>query len=239
MGDNSGQHAIRLFQSLEHPCGYWPDRLARDLVIDPTDPHLPAVYGQSLVMGFRRSGGHVYRPHCVACRACIAVRIPAAGFVPNRSQKRCLARNADLSLHIAPPVRTEENFALYRRYLDTRHAGGGMDDPAPENFDAFLACRWSPTEFMELRLDGRLVAVAVTDVAAAGLSAVYTFYDPALAGRSLGTYAILRQVERAARERRGHVYLGFWLDGHPKMAYKRAFRPLEYLDGGHWKPMPA
>jgi len=239
MGDNSGQHAIRLFQSLEHPCGYWPDRLARDLVIDPTDPHLPAVYGQALVMGFRRSGGHVYRPHCVACRACIPVRIPAARFEPNRSQKRCLARNADLTLHIAPPLRTEENFALYRRYLDTRHAGGGMDDPAPENFDAFLACRWSPTEFMEFRLDGRLVALAVTDVAAAGLSAVYTFYDPDLAARSLGTYAILRQVERARRERRGHVYLGFWLDGHPKMAYKRAFRPLEYLDGGHWKPMPA
>lgn len=238
MGDSSGQHAIRLFQSLEHPCGYWPDRLARDLVIDPTDPHLPAVYGQALVMGFRRSGGHVYRPHCVACRACIPVRIPAARFEPNRSQKRCLARNADLELCIAPARRTEENFALYRRYLDTRHAGGGMDDPAPENFDAFLACRWL-TEFMEFRLDGRLVALAVTDVAAAGLSAVYTFYDPDLAARSLGTYAILRQVERARRERRGHVYLGFWLDGHPKMAYKRAFRPLEYLDGGHWKPMPA
>ena len=139
MGDSSGQHAIRLFQSLEHPCGYWPDRLARDLVIDPTDPHLPTVYGQALVMGFRRSGGHVYRPHCVACRACIPVRIPAARFEPNRSQKRCLARNADLELRIAPPVRTGENFALYRRYLDTRHAGGGMDDPAPENFDAFLA----------------------------------------------------------------------------------------------------
>ncbi|GAB2653075.1 arginyltransferase [Arenimonas aestuarii] len=235
---SSGQHAIRLFQSLEHPCGYWQDRLARDLIIDPTDPHLPSVYGQALAMGFRRSGGHVYRPHCAGCRACISVRIPAERFEPNRAQKRCLARNADLAVSTAPPERTEENFALYRLYLDTRHAGGGMDDPAPENFDAFLACRWSPTDFMEFRLDGRLVALAVTDVLPDGLSAVYTFFDPALAARSLGTYAILAQVERARREARGYVYLGFWIDGHRKMAYKRAYRPLEYLDGPRWRTLP-
>lgn len=236
---NSGQHAIRLFQSLEHPCGYWKERLARDLIIDPTDPHLAAVYPQALAMGFRRSGGHVYRPYCAGCRACVSVRIPVERFVPNRAQKRCLARNADLELRHAPPLRTDENFALYRRYLDTRHAGGGMDDPAPENFDAFLACRWSPTEFMEFRLDGELVALAVTDVVPDGLSAVYTFFEPTLAARSLGTYAILRQVERARRERRGYVYLGFWLDGHPKMTYKRAYQPLEFLDGALWRPLPA
>ncbi|MDY0022769.1 arginyltransferase [Arenimonas caeni] len=237
MGGNS-QHSIRLFQSLEHACGYWPERLARDLIIDPTDPQLPAVYGQALAMGFRRSGGHVYRPYCAGCRACISVRIPADRFVPNRSQKRCLARNADLEMRIAPARRTDENFALYRRYLDTRHAGGGMDDPEPENFDAFLACRWSPTEFMEFRLDGELAALAVTDVVPQGLSAVYTFFEPALAERSLGTYAILQQVERARRERRGYVYLGFWLAGHPKMEYKRRYRPLEYLDGAQWRPVP-
>lgn len=236
---NSGQHAIRLFQSLEHPCGYWKERLARDLIIDPTDPHLASVYPQALAMGFRRSGGHVYRPYCAGCRACVSVRIPVERFVPNRAQKRCLARNADLELRSAPPRRTEENFALYRRYLDTRHAGGGMDDPAPENFDAFLACRWSPTEFMEFRLDGELVALAVTDVVPDGLSAVYTFFAPELAARSLGTFAILQQVERARRESRGYVYLGFWLEGHPKMAYKRAYQPLEFLDGALWRPMPA
>ncbi|ODS62516.1 MAG: arginyltransferase [Arenimonas sp. SCN 70-307] len=234
----SGQHSIRLFQSLEHACGYWPERLARDLIIDPADPHLPSVYGQALAMGFRRSGGHVYRPYCGGCRACISVRIPVDRFEPGRSHKRCLARNADLELRIAPARRTDENFALYRRYLDTRHAGGGMDDPAPENFDAFLACRWSPTEFMEFRLGGELVALAVTDVLPQGLSAVYTFFEPALAERSLGTYAILQQVARARREQRGYVYLGFWLAGHPKMEYKRRFRPLEYLDGAHWRPMP-
>lgn len=236
MGTN--QHAIRLFQTLEHACGYWPDRLSRDLIVDPADPQLPSVFAQALAMGFRRSGGHVYRPYCAGCRACISVRVPVAAFAPNRTQKRCLARNADLEVRLAPPRRTVENFALYRRYLDTRHAGGGMDDPAPENFDAFLACSWSPTEFMEFRLDGHLVALAVTDVVPDALSAVYTFYDPALAARSLGTYAVLRQIERARLEGRRFVYLGFWLADHPKMAYKRGFRPLEFLDGALWKPLP-
>jgi arginine-tRNA-protein transferase len=232
------QHHIRLFQTVEHACGYWPDRRSRDLIIDPTDPYLPTLFGRALAMGFRRSGGHVYRPHCVGCRACISVRIPVARFEPNRAQKRCLARNADLTVRSVPARRTAENFALYKRYLDTRHVGGGMDDPAPENFDSFLACRWSPTEFMEFRREGELLAVAVTDVVGEALSAVYTFYAPEEAARSLGTYAILRQVQRARDEGRAHVYLGFWLEGHPKMAYKRGYRPLEFLDGADWKPMP-
>lgn len=236
MGD---QHAIRLFQTVEHACGYWPERLSRDLIVDPTDPHLPSLFERALAMGFRRSGGHVYRPYCAGCRACISVRIPAAHFMPSRAQKRCLARNADLAVSVVKARRTAENFALYRRYLDTRHAGGGMDQPAPENFDAFLSCDWSPTDFMEFRLDGELVALAVTDVVPGALSAVYTFYAPELAGRSLGNFAILRQVQRAREEGRGHVYLGFWLEGHRKMDYKRGFRPLEYLDGAHWRPMPA
>ena len=235
MGD---QHAIRLFQTVEHACGYWPERVARDLIVDPTDPQLPSVFARALSMGFRRSGGHVYRPYCSGCRACISVRIPVATFQPSRSQRRCLARNADLAVTVAPARRTAENFALYRRYLDTRHVGGGMDDPAPENFDAFLACAWSPTDFMEFRLDGELVGVAVTDVVPDALSAVYTFYAPEHAHRSLGGFAILRQVQRARDEGRRHVYLGFWLDGHPKMAYKRGYGPLEFLDGAHWRPMP-
>lgn len=232
------QPAIRLFQTVEHACGYWPERLSRDLIIDPTDPYLSTMFGRALAMGFRRSGGHVYRPYCNGCRACISVRVPAASFQPNRTQKRCLVRNADLEVRYAPARRTAENFALYRRYLDTRHVGGGMDDPAPENFDAFLSCAWSPTEFMEFRLDGALVAVAVTDVVPDALSAVYTFYDPALAARSLGNYAILRQLQRASEEGRSHLYLGFWLEGHPKMAYKRGYRPMEFLDGATWRPMP-
>jgi len=225
---------LMLFQTGEHPCGYWPDRAARDLVLDPDDTRLPALYPMALSWGFRRSGGLVYRPHCAHCRACVAVRIPVARFTPDRSQRRCHARNADLEMRILPAERTDEQFALYRRYLGQRHAGGGMDTHGPADFDQFLVGRWSQGRFMELRLEGQLVAVAVTDVTAAGLSAVYTFFDPDHADRGLGTHAILQQVEWARREGLPHVYLGYWIAGHGKMDYKRRFKPLEAYDGRHW-----
>jgi arginyl-tRNA--protein-N-Asp/Glu arginylyltransferase len=226
---------IRVFQTLEHPCGYYADRAARNLVIDPVARGLPQVYGMALERGFRRSGGHVYRPHCSACHACVAARVPVAEFLPDRSQRRCRARNADLACAVVAPRCDDETYGLYRRYLAARHAGGGMDDPAEEDFERFLACDWSPTRFLELRLHGELVAVAVTDVLPHGLSAVYTFYAPEFAGRSLGTCAILRQIEWARRDGLPHLYLGYWIAGHPKMDYKARFRPLQRLRDGGWR----
>lgn len=226
--------SIRLFQTAVHACGYWPDREARDLVLDPDNERLGEAYGRALMLGFRRSGGHIYRPHCPSCRDCVAIRIPAAEFSPDRSQRRCLHRNADLTVAQAPAVRRSEHFGLYRRYLDSRHPGGGMDNPSPEDFDLFLNCRWSPTRFLEFRAGSRLVAVAVTDLVPNGLSAVYTFYDPEYSDRGLGTFAILSQIEWARRENLAHVYLGYRIAGHPKMDYKTRFRPHELLRNGAW-----
>jgi leucyl-tRNA---protein transferase len=226
---------VRVFQTLEHPCGYFPDRRSRNLVIDPLARGLAQAYPLAIERGFRRSGGHVYRPHCVGCRACVAARVDVAAFAPDRSQRRTLKRNADLELRVAAALRTEENFALYRRYLRVRHAQGGMDNPGEDDFDRFLASPWSPTRFVELRLAGELLAVAVTDVLPQGLSAVYTFFDPDHAQRSLGTFAILKQIELTLQHGLPHLYLGYWIDGHPKMHYKARFRPLQTLTAQGWQ----
>lgn len=232
------QRGIRVFQTAEHACGYWPERNARDLVLDPSDASLPDIYPQSLAIGFRRSGGHVYRPHCAACQACVPVRLPVRNFAPDRSQRRCIGRNTDLRLDLRPAQRTDEVFELYRRYVDSRHAGGGMDGPAVEDFDRFVSCDWSPTRFLEFRRGDTLLAVAVTDVMPTSLSSVYTFFDPGEARRGLGTFAILSQIEWARREDREHLYLGFWLKDHPKMHYKENFRPQERLIGREWVRQP-
>ena len=232
---------LRLFQTGEHPCGYWPDRQARDLVLDPNDPRLDTVYPLALGWGFRRSGDLVYRPSCPHCRACVPVRIAVDAFVPDRSQRRCAARNADVVGRIVAAERTEEQFELYRRYLHSRHRGGGMDDHGAQEFDQFLIGSWSHGRFLELREPapagrrGRLLAVAVTDITDDALSAVYTFYDPDAAQRGLGTLAILRQIEWARRDRHAHLYLGYWIRGHAKMDYKRRFHPLQAFDGRHWR----
>nr|WP_305805496.1 arginyltransferase [Stenotrophomonas sp. YIM B06876] len=231
---------LRLFQTGEHPCGYWPDRQARDLVLDPQDPRLAVLYPMALAWGFRRSGDLVYRPHCQHCRACVPVRIPASRFAADRSQRRCLARNADLQCRVVAAERTDEQLALYQRYLAHRHAGGGMDGHGAHEFDQFLVGRWSQGRFLEIREPtqagqrGRLLAVAVTDVTVQGLSAVYTFFDPEVQARGLGTFAILQQIRWAQRESLPYLYLGYWIRDHHKMDYKRRFRPLEAYDGRRW-----
>ncbi len=227
---------VRLFQTLPHPCGYFAERTAQNLVIDPSAPHLPRMYAHALTRGYRRAGGHVYHPQCPNCRACVPARIPVAQFEPDRSQRRNLKRNADLVLSIAPARYSHEYFSLDRRYLDARHAGGGMDNPDPQDFSRFLYTAWSPTWFLELRdADDVLRAVAVTDITSTGLSAVYTFYDPDCEARGLGTHAILRQIELARDRGLAHVYLGYWIEHHPKMDYKSRFRPLELLTADGWK----
>ncbi|TAK39479.1 MAG: arginyltransferase [Lysobacteraceae bacterium] len=238
--DDDGATGLRVFHTGEHPCGYWPERHARDLVLDPRDERLAQRYPLALEWGFRRSGDIVYRPHCRGCQACVAVRIPVAAFRPDRSQRRCLARNRDVDARIVPAERSEEQFALYRRYLKARHPGGGMDDHGSFEFDQFLVGSWSQGRFLELREHGshRLLGVAVTDLAGTrALSAVYTFFDPDEAARGLGTLAILKQLEWAARDGRTHLYLGYWIAGHRKMDYKRRFRPLEAFDGRSWKAL--
>ncbi|MDQ3494372.1 MAG: arginyltransferase [Pseudomonadota bacterium] len=232
MGDADG---LRIFHTGDHACGYWPERTARDLVLDPQDPRLLDYYPRALAWGFRRSGDLVYRPHCRGCRACVAVRLPIADFVPSRSQRRCLARNADVEARVLPAQRSDEHLALYRRYLEARHRDGGMDGHGAAEFDQFLVGSWSQGRFLELRAHGRLLAVAVTDLVGDALSAVYTFYDPDEGVRGLGNLALLKQIEWARRDGREHLYLGYWIAGHDKMDYKRRFRPLEHFDGRSWR----
>jgi leucyl-tRNA---protein transferase len=225
---------VRLFQTLPHSCGYFRVRTAQNLVLDPAASNLPKLYALSLARGFRRAGGHVYHPHCPSCHACEPCRIDVATFVPNRGQRRCLARNSDIVMRECVPGLTDERHALYAHYLHARHPGGGMDEASDEDFSHFLAAPWSPTVFLEFRLGERLVAVAVTDVCSTGLSAVYTFFDPDLSKRSLGTYAILRQIELTRLRDLPHLYLGYWIRNHPKMGYKSRFDSLQVLGPGGW-----
>ena len=232
---------VRMFRTGTHACGYWADREARDLVLDPRDPRLPQLYPMALDWGFRRSGDIVYRPSCVGCQACVAVRVPVATFRPDRSQRRCLKRNADVDARIVAPLRTAEHLALYRKYLTTRHRGGGMDDHGAPEFEQFLIGSWNQGRFLELREHGshRLLAVAVTDLVDGALSAVYTFYDPDEAERGLGTLAVLKQLEWAARDRRAHLYLVYLFACHANMDYKRRFQPLEGFNGRGWARLQA
>lgn len=226
---------LLFFSTPPDRCGYFPEREAVNVFVDPYARVTAAVYSRLIDRGFRRSGRHVYLPRCPACRACVPTRIPAARFRPNRSQRRNLERNRDITVHCLPPRFQRDHFALYCRYQRSRHPGGAMDNPTPDEYRDFLSCPWSETLFAEFRLESRLVAVAVTDVLPQGLSAVYTFYEPGFTPRGLGTLAILWQIEEARRRALDYVYLGYWIKHHPKMGYKARFRPIEGLIEGQWQ----
>jgi len=206
-----------------------------DVVADPQAGIRHLKRSELFAFGFRRSGLFVYRPECPGCQACVAVRIPVAKFHPSRTQKRCAARNQDLHIERCEPAYSDEIFALYQRYLASRHPGGGMDNPTPESFREFLCTPGVECEFFLFRKDRKLVAVAVTDLLDDGLSANYTFYDPKQSHRSLGTFAILTQVAAAYRRGLPYVYLGYWIARSEKMRYKSRFRPLELYHEGRWR----
>jgi leucyl-tRNA---protein transferase len=226
-----------LYRTGEHPCGYYVDRVARDLVLDPHDPTIADAYPTALAQGFRRSGGHVYRPNCPTCRACVPVRLRVDAFQPDRSQRRCMRNNADVHVQLVAPIRTDAIFALYQRYLVARHADGPMANTDEFDFDEFVASAWSPTRFMLLLEGNQLLGVAITDLLPSALSAVYTFFEPNQQARGLGTLAVLRQIDFAQSSGREHLYLGYWIDTHPKMHYKSRFRPMQKLVKTGWQDM--
>jgi len=235
-----GRH-LALYLTGEHDCSYLEDTRARTLFVDPNARIDTATYQLLIDLGFRRSGSHIYRPACRGCTRCVPVRIPVADFLPNRSQRRNWQRNAPrITLRERPASFEPAHYALYRDYLLGRHGDGPMaDDASEESYRRFLVDPWGgPCLFIELWLDEeRLLGVAVTDRLEQGLSAVYTFYDPALAVLGPGTFAILAQIELARRLGLPYLYLGYWVEGCEKMTYKARFRPLEAWDGRAWRQL--
>ncbi|UFH51405.1 arginyltransferase [Pseudomonas sp. KNUC1026] len=225
---------LKFYATQPHACSYLPDEQATTLFLDPSQPMDASVYADLSEMGFRRSGDHLYRPHCQRCSACVPARIPAEAFAPTRAQRRILKRNADLTVHERAPRFTEEYFDLYRRYIEQRHADGDMYPPSREQFSTFLVRELAFSRFFEFRLAGTLLAVAVTDILPNGLSAVYTFYEPEQEQRSLGRFAILWQIGEALRLELDAVYLGYWIKNCKKMNYKTQYRPIELLINQRW-----
>ncbi len=229
---------VRLYMTDEHDCPYLVDRQARNIVVDPS--YLNAeVYAELLKLGFRRSGAHVYRPHCSGCSACRSLRVPVDRFVPDRSMRRALKRNRDLRFRLVDGCYKQEYFELYRSYLQARHPGAGMDESTAQDFETFLLSEWCETVFCEVRHGNALLGVGVADVLSDALSAVYTFFDPACPARSLGTWTVLQQIEIVRQTGRKWLYLGYWLNECRKMAYKNRFRPCEVYMHGEWKSAEA
>jgi arginine-tRNA-protein transferase len=228
---------LKVYTTYPHSCSYLQDQEATTLFVDPRQEVDQTLYSNLSVLGFRRSGNHLYRPHCGSCDACIPARIPVREFSPNRTQRRALRRNTDLEVELTEDIRDQSAFDLYRRYIERRHADGDMYPPDREQYQSFLDNAWECTRYYRFYDAGKLIAIAVVDELLDGLSAIYTFFDPDLDARSLGRYAILWQVQRAREQDLDYLYLGYWIRGCKKMAYKSEYRPLEIYVNGRWSTL--
>lgn len=229
---------LQFYATSPYPCSYLPDREARSQVATPAHLIDPVIYSSLVRAGFRRSGIFTYRPHCDQCQACVPVRLPVADLHPNRSQRRAFKQHADLRVRELPLVFVDSHYALYQRYQQDRHPGGGMDDDSHEQYAQFLLQSRVDTRLIEFSDNTGVRMVSLIDVLDDGLSSVYTFYDTSIPGSSFGVFNILWQAAQCKALGLPYLYLGYWIAESRKMAYKTAFRPIEGLIDGHWTLLP-
>ena len=232
----------RFFVTSPAPCPYLPGRQERKVFTELTGPHAGELNDALGRIGFRRSQGVAYRPSCAGCTACVSVRVVTPEFVPNSSQRKLLRRNADLQVSACRAWATDEQFQLLRRYLSVRHPGGGMAGMDEDDYADMV--EHSPVQSMIVEYRepstngrrGRLVGACLTDRQADGLSMIYSFFaadDETRPG--LGNFIIMDHILRAREAGLPYVYLGYWVKGSPRMAYKTRYRPMEVLGPQGWR----
>lgn len=216
------------------PCDYLPAETESKTAVDLNGANAQAWANALSRAGFRRSHNVCYIPSCPECRACVSVRIRAADFRPSKKMNKTLRQNKTVDVRVMPNIASVEHYALFKSYLARRHAGGAMESMNFEDYRAMIEDCPVDCCLLEACDGAQTAGVMLVDVLDDGLSAVYSFFDPARARDSMGTFLILKLVELAVKMQKPYVYLGYMIKKLSNMRYKERFAPLEYCRGGVW-----
>ena len=238
MSIQRGTELITFHRSLPMACPYLPNRQETQLFTELIGIDAQRTYQHLSQAGFRRSHHIAYRPACQGCSACVPVRIVVGEFKASRTWRRVLAANRDLVARDVGQTVTDEQYALFKRYVESRHGDGDMAKMTRRDYHNMVVTSPVDTVLFEFRTaGGELIAVCLADRMTDGYSAVYSYFEPSMPKRSLGSFVILWLIERAAAEGMPFVYLGFWVRESPKMEYKSRFRPIEGFGAAGWRPL--
>lgn len=230
----------QFFITAPAPCPYLSGRLERKVFTHLVGQDARSLNTQLSRGGFRRSQNIAYRPACDGCSACVSVRVPVNDFGLTRSFRRILARNSDLTVRAVRAKANGEHYGIFREYIDARHSEGGMAEMSVLDFASMIDETFVDSHLVEYRFRatdnelGELAGTVLVDMLEDGLSLIYSFYDPALEKRSLGTFIILDNIARAQKMGLKYLYLGYWVNGSAKMEYKARFLPQERLTPDGW-----
>ena len=227
---------LNFYVTPPHDCSYGKEQQAGTLFLSPEIQPQEGFYELLINKGFRRSGDHIYRPHCEGCKECISVRIKAIDFIPSKQQRRCAKKGKRFSQKISPAKFDEEHYQLFEKYINARHKDGDMYPASVKQYEEFLFCDWLNTQYLDFiePTTGKLIACCVFDELKSGLSAIYTFFDPEYSKFSPGRLAVLSLIERNILLEKEFVYLGYWVNSCQKMSYKGEYRPIECFTNEQW-----
>lgn len=236
----------KFFVTNPSPCPYLPGKVERKVFTELNGRNAQELNEALGRIGFRRSQSVAYRPSCVDCSACVSVRVRAQDFEPNRTQRRLIRKNEDIEVSACRPWTTDEQYRLLSEYLVARHPGGGMAEMDEQDYADMVEQTPVKSYVVEYRepgtrtRPGKLIGACLSDRQGDGLSMIYSFFDTGPGARKgLGTYIILDHILRAREAGLPYVYLGYWVEGSDRMAYKARFKPMERLGRDGWGPMTA
>jgi arginine-tRNA-protein transferase len=227
---------LEFYVTPEHTCPYLEEQQSKTLFmsreIEPND----RLYDSLINNGFRRSGDHIYRPHCADCKACISIRIACEDFSPSKQQKRCAKKGTRFSQSIQPACFDQLHYGLFERYINSRHTDGDMYPTSEKQYKDFILCDWLNTQFLDLLepTTGDLIGCLVFDELKSGTSAIYSFFDPDYSKFSPGRLLVLNLISLTKQKQLEYVYLGYWIKNCRKMSYKGEYRPIECFTNDHW-----
>ena len=233
MNETTQSTQLEFYITPDHDCPYLKDKQSKTVFLNPEVEPQVNIYQWLINKGFRRSGDHIYRPHCDDCRACLSIRLSPETFKPSKQQRRCLKNGKRFTTRTQPATFDSEHYKLFEKYINTRHTDGDMYPTSEKQYKDFVLTNWANSQFLDFTdpLTSKLIGCCVFDELETGLSAVYTFFDPDYSKFSLGRLAVLKLLELCKFLKHDYVYLGYWIKDCQKMSYKGEYRPLEcYID---------